>query len=75
MERCVGWHFSCLLPYIVCEIERTLKEMNVPHTKYDKDEVERYKLEIQRILYTLDGPSMKASVRMNASDPPAHSAH
>lgn len=48
-------------PRIVCEIERALKEMNIPHTRYSKGEIEGHKLEIQQILRTLHEPNSPLS--------------
>ena len=43
---------------LICEIERTLSRgANTPHTKYNKELVEGYKLEIQEILSVLDSQS------------------
>lgn len=39
----------------MCEIERTLRRgINAPHTEYNKKKVEKYKLEIQKLLGVLD---------------------
>ena len=39
----------------MCEIDRTLRRgANVPHTGYNKKKVEKYKLEIQKLLGVLD---------------------
>lgn len=43
---------------IIYKVERTLRRgANVPRMEYDKSKIEKYKLEIQQILNTLDTPS------------------
>jgi len=43
---------------VMCDIEQTLRRgASVPHMKYNEDQVEIHKLEVEGILATLNTPS------------------
>jgi len=68
LERCADRPWLCLLTKssnfrLTRELERTLRRgANSPQTKYNKEKVEGYKLEIQQILQALHAPRNENSV-------------